>query len=57
MSDEWAWAINGIGGMCHDVSKRERAQAAMLGCGLAGPACGGEGEMGHAGRRRKQDAG
>ena len=29
----------------------------LLGCGLAGPACGGEGGMGHVGRRRKQAVG
>ena len=38
MSDERAWAVSGIEGVGHDVSERERAQVATLGCDLTGSA-------------------
>ena len=47
----------------HSVSHSERGRArvaawlGLLGCSLAGLACGREREMGHTGRRRKQAAG
>ena len=36
--DEQAWAVSGIEGVGHDVSERERAQVATLGCDLTGSA-------------------